>query len=102
MNKSASVTLSNSGGNKDINRWQRFLALAQHSKEAETARQFLVSLEIQPQSEGAVFGDRSPAEWLAWAREWLDRFDPLIRGREMIYGELANTGSGTVRNSYEL
>lgn len=74
---------------QDLDRWQRFVALAQQWKSAEIARQFLAVLESTPQSEDKIIGDRSPAEWLDWAQRWLESFDPLIGGAEKIYSDLA-------------
>jgi hypothetical protein len=83
---------------QDVDRWQRFVTLAQQWKSAEAVRQFLAALENTPQFEGITYGDRSPVEWQNWAQSWLEKFDSLIGGPEKIYSDLAeehppNSGS---------
>lgn len=73
---------------QDEKRWQHFLELARHCDEAASARRLLTALEARPQSEDIQIGGRPPAEWIAWARDWLERFDPLVQDPESIYREL--------------
>ena len=80
---------------QDYNRWRRFLEFADQWSKAERARQFLAVLEGKEQPEGIAFDGRAPADWFAWAREWLDVFDPLNRKPEAIYEELAEVNSWT-------
>jgi hypothetical protein len=75
---------------QDEKRWQRFLELAHQCDQAASARRLLTKLKAQPQSEDTKIGGHPPAEWLAWANDWLERFDPLQRAPEEFYGELVN------------
>jgi hypothetical protein len=80
---------------QDYNRWRRFLEFADQWSKAERARQFLAALEGKEQPDGFAFDGRVPADWFAWAREWLEVFDPLNRKPEAIYEELAEVDSWT-------
>ncbi len=61
---------------QDRNRWRRFIEFAKLWKEAQLAKDFLAALEtLSPEPERS-FGDRTAAEWLKWARERRDMFDP--------------------------
>jgi hypothetical protein len=84
---------------QDRNRWRRFLELAEQHNEAENAKRFLATLENQAQPVEATIGDRSAAEWIAWAHEWIKTFDPLLWGPEKIYIDLANIKSWSDRSS---
>ena len=73
---------------QDDKRWLKMLEFAQQRDLAESVRRLLVDIKLNPQPEGS-FGGLTSDEWLAWARQWLDRFDPLIRGPMSLYEELA-------------
>jgi hypothetical protein len=73
---------------RDDKRWLKMLEFAQQRDLAESVRRLLVDIELNPRPEGS-FGGLTSDEWLAWARQWLDRFDPLIRGPMSLYEELA-------------
>jgi len=55
---------------------------------AESVRRLLADIALSPQPEGRFDGLTSD-EWLVWAHQWLDRFDPVIRGPKALYEELA-------------
>jgi hypothetical protein len=75
---------------QDQKRWQRFLEFSHQCDQAESARRFLAELVARPQPENVAIGGYSPVEWLAWAHQWLERFDPLMQEPLEIYKALAN------------
>lgn len=75
---------------QDLKRRQKFLEFARHRDEAASVRRLLAELEAKPQPDDFIFDGLSPTEWLAWARDWLARFDPLLREPYDLYEELAN------------
>ena len=63
---------------RDQGRWRKFLEFARQKDEAASVRRLLVELKAQAQPEGQ-FGGRFAVEWLTWAEQWLENFDPLLR-----------------------
>jgi len=78
---------------QDEKRWHKFLEFARQRDEAASVRRLLAELGAKPQSDDFIFDGLAPAEWLAWAREWLTKFDPLLRDPYDLYEELANISS---------
>lgn len=74
---------------QDEKRWQRFLELARQCEQAASARRLLSELQARPQPKKVNFGGLSASEWLAWAHDCLERFDPLLQEPEEIYRDLA-------------
>jgi hypothetical protein len=75
---------------QDEKRWQRFLELAHQCDQAASARRLLAALDARPQPEDIKIGGHPPAEWLAWAHQWLERFDPLRQEPQKLFKELVN------------
>jgi len=73
---------------QDDKRWRKMLEFAQQRDLAESVRRLLVDLESADQPEG-TFGGLTSYEWLACVRQWLERFDPLMREPKSLYEELA-------------
>jgi hypothetical protein len=82
---------------QERNRWRRFLELAEQWKSASLAREFLTTLEQLPATDGG-FGGRTHADWLQWARNELDVFDPSKYGSGDIWESLASVNSWTYRD----
>ena len=74
---------------QDHKRWQRFLEFAHQRDQAASVRRLLAELEARPHPEDITIGGLSPGEWLAWAHQWLERFDPLMRDPQELYSEFA-------------
>ena len=74
---------------KDQKRWQRFLQLARQRDQAASARRLLAELEARSQPADVTFGGLSSTEWLAWARDWVQRFDPLTQEMRALCQALA-------------
>lgn len=73
----------------DENRWRRFVELAARKRETDLARAFLEALkEAAPDPQVEVAGS-TLAAWIAWAESWLDGRDPLSRGTDAIFREIA-------------
>jgi hypothetical protein len=79
---------------RDQDRWRKFLEFARQKDEAASVRRLLVELKAQAQPEGH-FGGRSAVEWLTWADQWLENFDPLLRGPENLYRNLGEVQART-------
>src|SRR5262249_39934543 len=62
---------------QDQNRLRRLIELAGHWEEACLARRFIEALEKLPGDPERIYGSRTASEWLTWARERCDAFDPL-------------------------
>jgi hypothetical protein len=71
-------------------RWERFLELAEQWCEAENARRFLAKLEAKTSSIEAAYGRRTTADWLTWARQRLDAYDPLGSGPELVWQDITD------------
>jgi hypothetical protein len=74
---------------QDQKRWERFLEFAHQCDQAASARRLLAQLEAQSQPKDVTFGDLSATEGLAWATQWLERFDPLMQKPQELYNRLA-------------
>ena len=73
---------------QDNKRWLKMLDFARQRDLAESVRRLLADIELSTQPEGS-FGGLTSDEWLVWAHQWLDRFDPVIRGPKALYQEVA-------------
>jgi hypothetical protein len=77
---------------QERNRWRPFLELAKQWQSASVAREFLSVLEgLSASTE--EFGGRTHAEWLQWARDELDVFDPSTYDSRDIWESLASVNS---------
>lgn len=72
---------------EDERRWMRFLDIAHRCERAESARRLLSELEARPQSRDVTIGGHPVADWVAWAKEWLERYDPLKCKAETLFEE---------------
>jgi hypothetical protein len=61
---------------KDHNRWRRFVQFAKLWEEMRLAENFLDALEKQPVESEVTCGEWTPVEWMTWARERQQAFDP--------------------------
>ena len=82
----------------DQNQWRRFVEIAEHWRDLEVARQFLAALEARSAGDAFSVKDRSLAEWLSWARECADASDPLLKGAERIFTDIAQISAWTYRD----
>jgi hypothetical protein len=73
---------------REDNRWDRFVEIADRSRQADTARELIAKLRhLEPTSE--TIEGRSVEEWLAWAEAKADELDPLSRGLGGLLAEVA-------------
>lgn len=79
------------------NRWRRFVELAGTWEEALLASRFIEALERLPKDVEEVYGDRTTAEWLSWARERRDAFD-LTRWPGDVWANLTEVTSWDYRD----
>jgi hypothetical protein len=82
----------------DQNQWRRFVEIAEHWRDLDVARQFLVALEAQPIGDPFTVKDRSLDDWLLWARKRADASDPLLMGAERIFADIGEVNSWTYRD----
>lgn len=79
------------------NRWRRFVELAGTWEEALVASRFIEALERLPKDVEETYGERTAAEWLSWARERRDAFDPT-RWPGDVWANLAEVTSWEYRD----
>ncbi|WP_336492602.1 hypothetical protein [Methylobacterium nigriterrae] len=77
----------------DERRWTCLVDLSRQSDEAEQVRRFLSRLEEAQLSPEALFGDHTVAGWLSWAREYVERIDPLAKEAALAYERLAQASA---------
>lgn len=79
-------------------RFQRLADLAEASHRASQIRDFIRNLRLSA-AEDEVIGDgQTLGDWLAWAEERLEAYDPLRRGAKDVFSEIAEIRAET-RNS---
>jgi hypothetical protein len=61
---------------QDRNRWRRFVQFAKQWKDAQLAGSFLAELKRQSVDAEGEYGERPIAEWISWAEQCCDAFDP--------------------------
>ena len=83
---------------RDANQWRRFRELAQNWNELGTVRNFLTALRKMDVEPSAEIGDRTAAEWITWAEEWLERADPTADGVEGVFGQIDTVTDWTYRD----
>jgi hypothetical protein len=84
------------------NRLRGFLGLAARWREAETARLFLDALAVRAAADGdQTLGDRTLAQWLAWAHERLAGRDPLTAGPIAVFEAIAAVDHWTYREVHD-
>ncbi len=83
---------------RDANRWRRFRELAQDWNELGTVRNFLTALRTMDVDPSAEIGDRTAAEWITWAEEWLKRADPTADGVEGVFEQIDTVTDWTYRD----
>lgn len=79
----------------DANRWRRFREFATRWQEVELLRRFIDAIEARGPIIGSAPGGHSLEEWTAWAREWLQRHDPISDGAEGVFQDVAKVRSWT-------
>jgi hypothetical protein len=80
------------------NQWRRFMQFADEWRDASVAREFLNALQSADIDQNLVVAGRSLGAWISWATAYLAEADPLIRGPEHIFAEVAKITSWTYRD----
>ena len=79
---------------KDQNQWQQFLEVAQAWQQADIARKFIAELEKNDDEfDHDVIGDRTMKEWLSWARDWVNKTDPINQKKNDIFDKIARVNN---------
>ncbi len=85
---------------QDRNRWRRFVEFAKVWEEARLAGNFLDTLEKQSSDPEATYDGRSAAEWMTWARERRDAFDPSRWNIDDLWADLASVTAWEYRDRH--
>lgn len=80
---------------EDDNRWRQFLQIAVDWKQAALAREFIAALQIGGPGTDELIAERSVAEWLAWAEAKVTDMDPVGKGAQWVFGDVARISSWT-------
>jgi hypothetical protein len=67
------------------------ISLAEQHQTAAIVRRFLRSLGKTIADGSTIIADHSLDDWMAWAVQKTDEFDPLVRGPEFVFKELVKT-----------
>ena len=74
----------------DAKQWNEFLELANAWQQADMARQFVTALEKNDtDNKQTMIGDRTIEEWLSWARDWINKTDPLSHNKTDIFEHIS-------------
>jgi hypothetical protein len=92
-----SLELQRQRRQQDENRWTRFIEIAEASKRAELARAFIARLRELDMSGSELIDGLTVNEWLTWAEERAAASDPIARGAERIFAEIAQVTAWTSR-----
>lgn len=79
-------------------RWRRFMEMAHQWKEAEVASGFIAALKQLSVDDAQQAGDKTMAEWMAWAEQQLISRNPLNKGVERIWGSVSKVTTWTYNN----
>lgn len=82
----------------DAYQWRRFVEIAEQWQQADVVRRFVSAIENNAGDDGTPVGGRTAEEWLSWAREWLNKHDPMAEGVDRILKDLASVTSWTYRS----
>ncbi len=82
----------------DDNRWRRFTEIAERSRRADDARRLLAALEQQPDAGERLADGSSLNDWLAWARNRLDTFDPITTGARHVFDDVLKITNWTYKD----
>lgn len=76
-------------------RWRRFMEMASKWRETEVAAGFIAALKQLPVDRTLQAGDRTMADWMAWAEEQLIKRNPLTEGAEQVWDSVSKVTSWT-------
>jgi hypothetical protein len=75
---------------QDRNRWRRFVGYAEAWRDARLAGDFIEALATSSNDPDVLYDGKSAAEWMAWARERRNAFDPLRWSIGEIWTDMAS------------
>lgn len=75
----------------DEQRWQHLVEIAKSWEECELVRKFIDAVTRIP-TERELTGDLNEQDWMAWVQKKLSSADPLTKGRNMIFRNIASIG----------
>ena len=82
--------LQNEARKTDLNQWQKFLEFSTRWQQANTARNFITALENKTSKLDSQVGDKNIDQWLIWARDWADRYDPLSNEIGLLFESISD------------
>lgn len=83
---------------KNRNQWRAFIEQADNYEKARRARELIEALQKLKADPAIVVGERTLAQWLSWAREQANDIDPLMRGTDALFAEIAKVTEWTYRD----
>lgn len=83
---------------KNRNQWRAFIEQADNHENARRARALIEALQQLEADPAAVVGERTLAQWLSWARDQANAIDPLTRGTDALFAEIAKVTDWTYRD----
>ncbi len=82
----------------DDNQWRRLVELAERSREAITAREFIETIKASDIDPDRLVEGRTVGEWIKWAEEKAMEVDPLSYGADTIFDSIASVTTWTYRD----
>lgn len=82
----------------DRNRGRRLVEIAAARRDATAVRELLDAMQTTLPTEDPEVGGRPLSEWMGWAEAWVSAADPLSRGVEAIFADLAQVTAWTYRD----
>lgn len=83
---------------KNRNQWRAFTEQADNHEKARRARALIEALQQLEADPAAVVGERTLAQWLSWAHDQANSIDPLTRGTDALFEEIAKVTDWTYRD----
>lgn len=80
------------------NRVRRFAEFAQAWRDRQVARDFLKALKATMVEPDVRLAGGGVEDWVAWMEAALDETDPITRGAEFVFGQVAEVHSWTYRD----
>lgn len=86
---------------QDRNRWRRFVQYAKLWRQAQLAGELISALEACLPHADALYGGKSADEWLTWARERRDAFNPTNWDIASLWTEIASITAWDSRSAID-
>ena len=85
---------------QDRNRWRRLVEYAEAWREAQLVGDFIDALVAFSGDPQALYEEKSTVEWIAWARERCDAYNPLRWNIDDLWADIASVNAWNYRDSH--